>query len=166
MGSLYRRTYKAADGSTHEVGAWWIKYRDCHGVIRRESSETENQQEAKRLLKRREGAAAEGKVIASTADAKVTVGELLAELKTEYQANARRSLRRLGFAIQRLTPVFGAVRAAHLTTAGITQYKAQRQGEGAANATINRELAALKRALSLAHRAERIQRMPYIEMLA
>jgi hypothetical protein len=30
----------------------------------------------------------------------------------------------------------------------------QRQGEGVANATINRELAALKRALMLAHRAE------------
>jgi integrase len=39
------------------------------------------------------------------------------------------------------------------------------QGEGAANGTINRELAALKRALMLAHRAERIGRMPLIEML-
>jgi integrase len=41
----------------------------------------------------------------------------------------------------------------------------QRQAAGAAAATVNRELAALKRMFSLAVKGERLQRMPYIEML-
>jgi integrase len=164
MGSLFRPKYRAADGTLKESAVIWLKYRDALGVLRRESSETEKEQEAKRLLKQREGAAVEGRVVIPRAD-KVTVAELLDELKQEYTANARRSIRRLGFSIQRLTPFFGHLRAARLTSADVTRYKTQRQGEGAANGTINRELAALKRALMLAHRAERIARMPFIEML-
>lgn len=127
-------------------------------------SETTKEQEAKRILKQREGAAVVGRVIMPRAD-KVTVGELLDELKQEYVANQRRSGRRLEFSIQRLTPFFGPLRAMRLTAADVTRYKAQRHSEGAANFTVNRELAALKRALSLALRAERIQRVPYIAML-
>jgi integrase len=165
MGSIYRPKYRASDGTVRESAVWWLKYRDARNVLRRESAETEKEQEAKRLLKRREGAAVEGRVIVPRAD-RVTSAELLEELKQEYAANQRRSARRLGFSIRRLTPFFGHVRAMHLTSADVTRYKAQRQSEGVANATINRELAALKRALTLAHRAERIQRVPYIEMLA
>src|SRR5882724_7423271 len=165
MGSLFRPKYKSTDGSVKESAVWWLKYRDALGVLRRESSETEKEQEAKRLLKQREGAAVEGRVIVPRAD-RVTVAELLSELKQEYAANQRRSAERLAFSIQRLTPFFGHLRATHLTSADVTRYETQRQGEGVANATINRELAALKRALTLAHRAERSQRVPYIEMLA
>ena|SRR6266699_4846908 len=42
---------------------------------------------------------------------------------------------------------------------------AQRQAEGAANATINRECAALKRMFSLAVKGEKIPRAPHIGML-
>jgi integrase len=41
----------------------------------------------------------------------------------------------------------------------------KRQGAGASNAEINRELAALKRAFNLAIRAEKITRKPYIPKL-
>lgn len=41
----------------------------------------------------------------------------------------------------------------------------ERLDAGAAPATINRELAALKRMFSLAVKGEQLQRMPYIEML-
>lgn len=164
MGSLFRPKYRSTDGVVKESSVWWLKYRDALGVLRRESSETEKEQEARRLLKQREGAAVEGRVIMPRAD-KVTVQELLDELKQEYAANQRRSTERLKFSIQRLAPFFGPLRAMRLTSADVTRYKTQRQGEGAANATVNRELAAMKRALTLAYRAERIARMPYIEML-
>jgi integrase len=164
MGSLFRAKYKATDGTVKESSVWWLKYRDALGVLRRESSETEREHEAKRLLKQREGAAVEGRVIVPRAD-RVTVAELLDELKQEYAANQRRSGERLSFSIQRLAPFFGHLRASRLTSADVTRYKTQRQGEGVANATINRELAALKRALSLALRAERTQRVPHIAML-
>src|SRR4030095_11100393 len=164
MGSIYRPKFRAADGTMKLQTRWWLKYRDALGVLRRESTETENEREAKRLLKQREGAAVEGRVIVPRAD-RVTVAELLAELRQEYEANQRRSSRRLKFSIQRLEPFFRALRAARLTSADVTRYKKQRQDEGAANGTINRELAALKRALSLAHRAERIGAVRVIDML-
>src|SRR2546427_8983463 len=126
MGSLYRPKYRASDGTQKESAVIWLKYRDALGVLRRESSETEKEQEARRLLKQREGAAVEGRVIAPRAD-KVTVSELLDELKQEYTANQRRSSRRLAFSIQRLAPFFGHLRAARLTSADITRSKTQRQ---------------------------------------
>ncbi len=52
-----------------------------------------------------------------------------------------------------------------MTTADVTAYVAQRQIEGAANATINRELSALKRMYSLAVAAEKIHRAPRITKL-
>jgi integrase len=150
-------------GLLRQSEVWWVKYR-ANGKTRKESSESTKESDAKKLLRQREGAVVEGRVVIPRAD-RVTVAELLDELKQEYAANQRRSADRLAFSIQRLTPFFGHLRATHLTSADVTRYKTQRQAEGVANATINRELAALKRALMLAHRAERIPRVPYIEML-
>jgi integrase len=47
----------------------------------------------------------------------------------------------------------------------VKAYVARRLEQGAANATINRELAALKRMYTLGIQAEKIQRKPYIPML-
>jgi integrase len=52
-----------------------------------------------------------------------------------------------------------------LSTAHVTAYTVARQQAGAANATINRELAALKRMLRLAIQGEKIHRAPHIAML-
>jgi hypothetical protein len=103
----------------------------------------------------------------------VTVGELFDTLEAEYRANGRRSLKRLGTSLAHLRPTFDTRRAALLTSADVTAYVVARQTEtaddgmvrAAANATINRELAALKRAYRLALKAERIGRVPYIPML-
>ena len=52
-----------------------------------------------------------------------------------------------------------------VTRADVTNYRVQRLDAGAAPATVNRELAALKRMFSFAVKGERLQRMSYIEML-
>jgi integrase len=52
-----------------------------------------------------------------------------------------------------------------VTAADVTDYITTRQAAKAANATINRELAALKKAYSLALAAERINRAPRVRML-
>lgn len=164
MGSLYRPKYRAADGTQKESAIIWLKYRDALGVLRRESSGTEKEQDARRLLKQREGAAVEGRVIAPRVD-KITVAELAEDLKTEYKANGRRSLDRIEDAIEHLLPTFGPLPAVKIVSAHVTAYTAKRQAEGAANATINRELAALKRMFSLALKGEKIHRAPHIAML-
>jgi integrase len=172
MGSIYRpkyapegQTFKEAKaaGTLRESAVWRLKYR-AGGRIVRESSGTENQQEARRLLRLREGAAEEGKVTLPRAD-KVTVRELTDDLKTEYAANGRKSGDRLEFSLAHLLPVFGDRRALRVVPADIEAYKAQRQKEGAANATINRELAALKRAFSLAVKGQKLPSAPYIKKL-
>jgi integrase len=164
MGSLYRPKYRATDGTLKESAVVWLKYRDALGVLRRESSGVEKEQEARRLLKQREGAAVDGRVIAPRVD-KITVAELAEDLKTEYRANGRKSLDRVEDAIEHLLPIFGALPAVKVTSADVTAYQARRQAEGAANATINRECAALKRLFSLAVKGEKIHRAPHIGML-
>jgi hypothetical protein len=149
MGSLYRPKYRAGDGTVKESAVIWLKYRDALGVLRRESSGTEKEQEAGRLLKQREGAAVEGRVIFPRAD-KVTVAELAQALQDDYKANGRRSADRLEFSLAHLLPFCGARRAAQVRRADATAYRVKRQEEGVAAATINRELAALKRMFSLA----------------
>ena len=75
MGSLYRPTYRASDSTLKESAVIWLKYRDALGVLRREASGTVKEQEARRLLKQREGASVDGRVIIPRSD-RVTVAEL------------------------------------------------------------------------------------------
>src|SRR5207249_992467 len=86
MGSLYRSTYRAKDKTLKESAIIWLKYRDALGVLRREASGTDKEQEARRLLKQREGAAVEGRVIMPGVE-HVTVAQLAETLK---ENNARR----------------------------------------------------------------------------
>jgi integrase len=84
----------------------------------------------------------------------------------DYRANARRSLDRMEDAIVHLRRFFGPARAIEITGDRTTAYAAARQREGAANATINRELAALKRMFRLGEKAGKVDRRPPITMLA
>jgi integrase len=137
---------------------------DALGVLRRESSGTDKEQEARRLLKQREGAAVEGRIITPRVE-KITVRELAEGLLCDYRANERKSVERVEDALGHVLPFFGPLPAIQVTSAHVTAYQAKRQEQKAANATINRELAALKRMFSLAQHAERIHRAPYIAML-
>lgn len=75
------------------------------------------------------------------------------------------SSERLELSLAHLLPVFGPRTAVHITSADVTGYSAKRLEEGAAAATVNRELSALKRAFSLAVKGERLQRISYMAML-
>jgi len=84
----------------------------------------------------------------------------------DYRMNRKRSL----VDVQRhvrlhLAPFFGRRRMAAITTADVRRYVARRQGEGAKNATINRELAVLKRAFTLAIAEDILPSRPRIPLL-
>ncbi len=88
------------------------------------------------------------------------------EVLDDYRMNRKRSL----VDVQRhvrlhLEPFFGRRRMAAITTADVRRYAAQRQDEGAKNATINRELAVLKRAFALAIAAGTLSSRPHIALL-
>jgi integrase len=79
----------------------------------------------------------------------VTFNELAEDLKTEYRIQGRKSLFRLQISITHLKKVFDNMRAMEINTARVKRYIDLRQEEGAKNGTINRELAALSKMLTL-----------------
>ena len=80
---------------------------------------------------------------------KTTFADLAQMLRDDYQANHRRSQTRMEFALVHLTAAFGGHRARAIGTQQVLTYRVQRQEAGAKNATINRELATLKRMFRL-----------------
>jgi len=136
MGSIYKR------GTV-----WWIKYYR-NGEPYRESSGSRKKMVAKKLLDSREGEIAQGKVPNIQFD-KVTFDELADGFLRDYRINQKKSLVRAERSVNHLKASFEGARVTEITSPIINQYVELRMDFGAANATINRELAALKRMLNL-----------------
>ena len=151
-------------GLVYPRGAtWWVQYY-VRGKRYRETSGSENRADAVRLLKHRIGKAASGKPIGPDV-AKTTLVHLTEMLTNEYQANGRQG-RVIKAPIAHLSRYFGKdCRAIEITSDRLTAFITQRQAQGAANATINRSLAALKRAFTLAEQAGKVAHCPYFPML-
>ena len=158
--------YKHGGGSVYKRGKtfWLSYYKDGQRI--RESAETTDKAEARRKLAQRLGQLADGKFIGPKAD-RVTFAELAALVVTDYAINGKKSYRDLEQKLRlHLLPYFGQRKAHNITSVDLKAYVLLRQGEGAKNSKINRELATIKRAYNLGLRAELIHRKPYIEMLA
>ncbi len=166
MGCIYRRRKTLLDGSKVEVGPYWIKYYQ-DGRPKQEPTHSFKESDARRLLKLREGAVAKGLPLNLRAD-KITVGELLDDLLLDYRVNHQRSYKDFAEPIVRvqLQPAFQHLRAARLTTSMIQGYRDRRLEDEAAPATINREMALLKRAFNLGrrHTPPKVFEVPYIPM--
>src|SRR6266851_8985734 len=142
---------------------YWVAYYH-RGKEDRESSESENESAAKKLLKKRIAEVAQGRLIGPNQE-RLTFDDLAQALLADYQINGRRSLRSARLSISHLRKFFGFDRAVDITTDRIKAYAADRQKSKAANASINRELAALKRMFSLAVEDGRISHSPHIPTL-
>jgi integrase len=143
---------------------WWIRYYR-NGKRYEESSHSEKKQAAIDLLKIREGDIAKGAPVTS-AVARLTFDDAAKDLEREYEINGRRSLVGLRVRLKLgLTPFFSGRRMTSITMSDVRAYVLERQKAGAANATINRELAALKRMFTLARQAGKLLMAPYIAML-
>jgi len=86
-------------------------------------------------------------------------------LVQDCQANGRRSPERIRGSLRHLRGFFRDHLAVDITSERVTRYITWRQKDGAAPATINRELAALKRAFRLAARAGKVALRPEITLL-
>jgi integrase len=151
-------------GSIYKRGAvYWIKYHR-NGRPFYESSGSTAQKDAKNLLMLREGDIARG-VPVTPQVTRCTIDELLADVVTDYEINKKKSLEALRHRLKHLLPHFGGWRAAAVTPADVRRYVAERQAANAANAQINRELAALKRAFTLGVEGGKILTRPKIAML-
>lgn len=142
---------------------YWVKYYR-NGKPYRESAKSEKEVDARRLLKRRLGEISLGRFIGPEAD-KVGVRELAEDLKDDYRVNGKKSLDKIERTLKHMLPFFGDYKAHDVGTDLVKKYICLRQEEKAANATINRELSALKRLLNLGIQGEKIHRKPHIPML-
>jgi len=166
---------KKGDGSYFLRGrTYWIKY-SRNGKSISESTDSDKESDARKLLRKRLGEIASGHFVGPAAE-KVTIRELAEDYLNDYRVNARKSLDKAERMVRRhdddgkeidsdLMAYLGDSKAHSVGTDAVKKYIAQRLEAGAANATINRELAALKRMFNLGIQAEKIQRKPYIPML-
>jgi len=159
-------------GSVYQRGRmWWIAYWS-RGKQLRESSGSTKQADAERLLKRRIQDHGKGRVIDPKAEERLRTEDLFEAVVADYKANGKRSLDTLEDRLIPLRAAFGLDRAIDVDEARIEKYKVERLASKArgdklvAPATVNRELAALRRAFRLGVKQKRISRAPDIEMLA
>jgi integrase len=143
-----------------------LDYYDARGRRHRDTVQAPTRKEAERILKQREGDLAHGRVIYSPAD-RVLFDDLTAALVSDYQINRKRSLGKAEKSVEHLTQFFGGWRAVNITAQQVRAYIVQRQQAGFANGSVNRELAALKRAFRLAVEAKVLSAdaVPHIALL-
>ena len=145
-------------------GSWWISYYH-RGQEIRESAKTTSEHKARALLRERLRTAGTQEFIGPAAQ-RVTFEDLAALYLTDYRLNGRRSLRDATRNVETLRGAFGIDRALDITADRIAAYTERRLEAGLKPASVNRELAALRRMFTLAIRAGKIATRPHIAQLA
>lgn len=153
MGRVYQR------GET-----WWVGY-SFNGQEYRESAHSEKEADAIKLLKKKIAEQESGHVIGAGAD-RITVSDLCDDLIACLKLKGAKSVSDFESHLKPIRGAFAKMRAAALTTEKIRRYIEERQGDGYANATINRQTGALRQALNLARKEDRLRYVPHVPMLA
>lgn len=163
-GLVYQPTYiDKRTGEKKIVSTWWVQY-FVKGARFREPSNSRSRAEAETFLQQRLEEAAHG-IPVGPKSGKATFEDLATILLDDYRANGRRSVERVEDAVGHLRRFFETTRASQISANLIARYIGSRQEEGAAPATINRELGALRRAFRLAQSVGKVAFRPEISML-
>jgi integrase len=147
---------------------WWIKYLSG-GKMRYESSGSERKTDAQNLVADRVGDVRNG--IAVTPEmGKITLDKGLAAVVTHYRLKERRSIGHVETRIKKHLLAWDGwrpdTRMVSITMALIQRYAEHRLEQGAKPASVNRELAIIRLAFSLAVRGRQLATKPHVEMLA
>lgn len=149
MGCVFARGELGNKGKL-KTGSWWIRYYR-NGQAFSESAHTLVKAQADALLKKRIGEIASGDFV-TPSDRRVTVEQVYQLLLDDYKMNDKATLDWAEWRWKnRLNDAFGHLRASQVTTELLNKYVLDCQSKDLSNATINRDMAALKRSFNLAY---------------
>jgi integrase len=150
------RTYKR--GST-----WWIAYH-FRGQEFRESAKTSDEKAAKKLLQQRLKERQKPNFVGPK-EQRWTLDDMEAKIKADYAKAENRSFATVERCLKHVKDHFKFYRVADITASEIERYQTARLAAGAARASINREVAYLRRGLRLMFAAKEISEIPTIKQL-
>ncbi len=165
-GRIFRPTYR--DKRTRELRGcltWAIRWTDHEGKEHTEHTGKRNRKAAADLLTERLHALHVGDPVGPELE-RTTFEDLAAMIEADYTANGRRSTARMLDSLTHLRESFAGWRVVRIAEDAVTAYAARRLADKAKPATVNRELACLKRMLRLGARARKVGRVPHVAMLA
>jgi hypothetical protein len=119
-----------------------------HGRRIEESTGLVSEREAKKRLAQRVAQLATGERVEPARD-RLRYEQLRQNMLDDYQATERRDLTEVQGRLRHLDPFFTSMKVTAITPTRITAYALARKQAGAANGTINRELALLRHAMRL-----------------
>lgn len=135
---------------------WWVCYRHAGRTVYESSGSTERGD----AVALRESKRTQSRAGTLVPDARrVTFEDLVKMLAADAAAKGNRTPHK----VKNLAAHFAGWRANAITTDAVRAYEAQRLAAGAARATVNQELAALRRAFRLAVEAGRLAAMPKVK---
>jgi integrase len=143
---------------------WWIVY-SAGGRLIYESSDSADKEKAENLLKQRIGELAAGKDISPE---KATIADLCDLVIADYRLRKLRDLKTVQWRYEaNVKPALGSLLASRFGAAQVRSYIAARRAVRAGDATINRELAIVRRGFTLGHQEDPplVGRVPYIAKL-
>jgi len=129
---------------------WWMSF-SCNGQHYRQSTETENDKLAKRIYDKVKGQVAEGKWFERLPGEDKTFREMMEKYLDEYASKKTSAKSFNGYAKKPIS-LLGDYALLDITPKVINQYKTKRRNERLGPASINRELATMKKAFNLAIR--------------
>jgi len=163
QGRIFKRKERRADGSLVESPIWWISY--CkRGHEFRESAQTTDEKKARKFLSRRLKEK-ERPTFVGPKEEKLTLDDLEAKILADYEKHNRRSATTVKHCLKGVKEFFSFDRLVDIGTERIDQYQETRLSQGAARATVNREMAYLRHGFKLLVKGKQISQVPVITLL-
>lgn len=149
---------KLPKGLYQRGNIYWTKvYQNGKPIY--DSTHASNLTEAKRILDVRRGAAQRGEAVLPHVD-RVRWEETKDDLIAYYEATGKRDVTEAKVRTAHLDGYFAGWRIARIDAPSIHGYVVHRKQQGAAPATINRELATVSKALRVAHQNKKLAHLP------